>query len=39
MATTNLCVAIFRVNLVREPMQTARNPEEDFGGELLSDWW
>lgn len=30
MAATNLCVAIFRVNLMRESMQTARYPEEDF---------
>lgn len=28
--TTNLCVAVFRVTLVREPMQIARYPEEDF---------
>lgn len=30
MAATNFCVAIFRVILVREPMQTVRYPEEDF---------
>lgn len=30
MATTNLCVAIFRLTLVREPMQTVRYFEEDF---------
>lgn len=29
MAATNLCVAIFRLTLVREPMQTARYFEED----------
>lgn len=30
MATTNLCVAIFRLTLKREPMQTVRYFEEDF---------
>lgn len=41
MATTNLCVAIFREILVRETIQTARYPEEDFwenGSQIGGDF-